>query len=591
MISEFQPCHDCPPKQPFCTTCGSQCDEKFDAACTIYHLNAPNAINHLTCLGLPNGISVEAFMEAVDTAICEGITVTPVIHILDTTSIDLSGDGTTGTPLSGVVKISPDANNIISIHSNGLYATADLPTLCADVEATFTDDVDQYNGQDVTTYDFLVSGDDCVKVSPPTGFAVAGDSRVSAFGKMEWFDTLTLANTAASSGETVLLYSNTSENLTTKNGVNYCGIGTVSIAAFTSSNSDVTTISLINITITGALTVSNNASILTTNVKVFGDSQFTGSSSWSGGHFYDNSTNLSITDTSRIRNIYSEKRISISAMASLNNFDVFYTGASSEGVAVIVGSGFGTVSVSNGKIKVTHSGSLALNSYNDSSTVILENIVAESTNGPAVYIQCGIEVTDPRTTTIARNITGYGATIGISIISSRVNGDSTETTTNFIVDSVTGYGKTTAGIFLIDGTVSNSFGYSETGDGIVIGGSDNPGRNININNCTGESKGAHGLNAQRDVFVNGGTYISRLNTSAGNPILFGNSVPRTGMFIAGVKTIAVNTSAYAIKAATALTARISGCSFLNPNLTSAVPGIDPTITLNTVVIDSSGNMK
>lgn len=47
------------------------------------------------------------------------------LETLDTASIDFTGDGTTTTPLEADVKVSADANNIISIHADGVYATGD----------------------------------------------------------------------------------------------------------------------------------------------------------------------------------------------------------------------------------------------------------------------------------------------------------------------------------------------------------------------------------------------------------------------------------------------------------------------------------
>lgn len=131
--SQSQPCNGCPPMEPFCTTCGSNCDKKTDAACTVYHLNTPNAINHLTCLGLPNGVTIETFMETVDAAICNGITVTPIVNVFDTITIDMSGNGTTLLPIKGDVNISAEPQNLIEINPDGLFASLDLNNLPADL--------------------------------------------------------------------------------------------------------------------------------------------------------------------------------------------------------------------------------------------------------------------------------------------------------------------------------------------------------------------------------------------------------------------------------------------------------------------------
>ena len=76
------------------------------------------------------------------------------------------------------------------------------------------------------------------------------------------------------------------------------------------------------------------------------------------------------------------------------------------------------------------------------------------------------------------------------------------------------------------------------------------------------------------MYVVGGTYISRKNAADGYPILLNAAtliIPQIlNYYIAGVKTIAVNTTAYAIYADLPLTARISGCQFLNENLANYI---------------------
>lgn len=44
-----------------------------------------------------------------------------VLHTLDSTSIDFSGDGTVSTPLTAVAKLSTSANNLLTINSTGLF--------------------------------------------------------------------------------------------------------------------------------------------------------------------------------------------------------------------------------------------------------------------------------------------------------------------------------------------------------------------------------------------------------------------------------------------------------------------------------------
>lgn len=63
---------NCFNSDPFCSTCFKEtdCDVKYNAKCVVYNYNDPHAINKLTCLGLPNGVSVHTFMERVDQEFC-----------------------------------------------------------------------------------------------------------------------------------------------------------------------------------------------------------------------------------------------------------------------------------------------------------------------------------------------------------------------------------------------------------------------------------------------------------------------------------------------------------------------------------------
>lgn len=117
---------NCQSAQPFCDQCdnNSVCIEKVDSGCVIYHFATPGYIppaTRLINLNMPNGSSAEAIFEKIDTMF--GLGSRPWTSG-NTPSLDLSLD-TTVSPsvLTGVVNISPDAGNIISIHANGLFAS------------------------------------------------------------------------------------------------------------------------------------------------------------------------------------------------------------------------------------------------------------------------------------------------------------------------------------------------------------------------------------------------------------------------------------------------------------------------------------
>lgn len=599
--SETLPCKTCPDQQPFCTTCNTLCDKKIDASCAVYHLLNPNAINHLTCLGLPNGVTVEAFMEAVDAAICNGITVTPVVHTLDTNSINLSGDGSVGTPLFADAIISPDGGNTLSIHSNGLYSSGAASLDCSVVQSTFVTDTAQKNTIDPILYDFLITGTaGCQKVSPPLGFAVSGTTRKSAFGPMEWFSTLALANASAASGETVLLFTDTLENLTAKNGVGYFGVGNIKINAFTASS---VKCSVTNINIQGDLNVGGTSDIDATNVSIYGAVNFTGSSLWRGGRFYDNTTNIGIFSSAFVRNIYSEKAIVVVQSGTLSDFDIVYTKTTGYGLfANPVGAGLNCL-VQRGTVQAFNltSGLGAVNVLvSDSAKLIISDVIGESISVNGVYMQCGSQ--DNEGVLIATNITGKSEDgNGLSIAASKLSGSPDTNLTSVIIDHCVGYSITNAGISCDNANLKNCTGFSDSGYGIHIGGSDASSINLLISNCIAESRLSIALRCDKDIYILGGTFITRDENGDGFPIFLSNNVPTidpsgtAGYVISGATLVKRNTddNTYFVKAqASGIFARISGNNFVNPKKVG-IPAfsIDPLITLRAVNVDAYGNIK
>jgi len=86
----------------------------------------------------------------------------------DTNSIDMSASGTLGRNISGTVKISTDAFNIVSIHSDGLYVPA------PDAVLTTCQQISNFgNGADLAP-GMQVIGSDCLKhtVPAPEAFTV-----------------------------------------------------------------------------------------------------------------------------------------------------------------------------------------------------------------------------------------------------------------------------------------------------------------------------------------------------------------------------------------------------------------------------------
>ena len=120
-IPNVLPCN-CQSQQPFCDQCAddTKCFQEMDSQCVIYHQNT-QVPTKLTCLGMPNGSSVEAILEKIDQFVCSAFN-TPLIAV-DSPSIDFSQSGNAGHTFTADVNISTQAGNILSILSDGLYAT------------------------------------------------------------------------------------------------------------------------------------------------------------------------------------------------------------------------------------------------------------------------------------------------------------------------------------------------------------------------------------------------------------------------------------------------------------------------------------
>lgn len=517
----------------------------------------------------------------------------------DTLSIDMSGDGTFNNPIIGDLKLASDAGNIAQIRDTvgetpGLYVPG-ITDLCASVNSTFTTDHNQYNNTNQNSYNFLSNGGDCGLISPPTGFAVSGTTRTSAFGSMEWYATLTLANAAAVSGETVLIFNTTVEDLTCKTGVSYFGMGNKSIGTLTASS---TNCSLTNLTITGDVTVNGTSVIYAYNTTVLGETTITSTARWEGGRFMDNSTRLIITGSAGVNNIYSEKRINITQSGRLSNFNITYLAADNNSALDVNVSTSAKAIISNGLVFApnllnTNPGATYVIANQTDSEINITNVTSETSATHAIYLQCGGQ--SQNGSLLASNLTGKSTSKdGIRVVGNQLLG-ATVNLTSVVINNCVGYSNSGHGITTINGNLKKCTGYSITGAGIFVGGSDNDSFNLNIIDCIGEAKSYYGLLISRDVYIIGGTYISRLNTTAGNPIRIDTNaafVDPTGArnyFISGVRTVSTNITAYAISGVANLILRADSNSFLNQYLATNVPGIDPIITLRTVNYDGNPN--
>lgn len=125
-------CTDCPnelsgevhiglPQQPYCEQCeGERCIEKIDAACVTYHLGRCEVPTTLPNLGIPSCTSLQTILETLDRLL--GTSYNIPLEVVDSPTIDFVNYGAAGHTLTGNVKISADAENVLFARANGLYA-------------------------------------------------------------------------------------------------------------------------------------------------------------------------------------------------------------------------------------------------------------------------------------------------------------------------------------------------------------------------------------------------------------------------------------------------------------------------------------
>lgn len=514
------------------------------------------------------------------------------VETLDSTSVDFSGDGSTGSKLTAIVKKDTTSDNILQINSTGLYVPPVSSSICSE---SFTD-VAQENTTNQSTYDFLIKstsgGCSTQLVSPPTGFAVTGNTRVSAFGKMEWYATLALANTAASTGETVLIYNDTVEDLNVKNGVNYFGVGYKAIGNVTATSAKS---NLSGLSIIGDASLSGDSVINTSNVNMTGNLGVAGTAIWRGGNFLA-SSQIVISSSGIVQNVYTEGIVAVYNNGSLFNSVINFTQTSSVTAAIVV-----TGDVDGSYVTVKDCSIYSLNIQGlyaiipvSGAGIVLQNVKAYSPTHNGIYLHRGNG--SSKGIMITNSVVGISdSASGVVVVLPADVGD-IDAIDLPAITGIVGMSKTNAGISGINISLKNCHGISDSGDGIVIGGAENRSFNSWVIECTGESNSGHGLIAYRDIYISGGTFISKGTTSTANPIYLTNGVDgRIGYTIAGVKTISHNNSIYSIAGDSASTfpivARISGCQFLNQNVLTGVLGIDTAnITLRAVTIDAYGNI-
>ena len=566
-------------------------------------------------------------------------TETPITPDNTDKSVIISATGTSNHTLSAVVKrdtVTGGGNNILQEGPNGVYVPpypGSSATLCTDLStlsSTLTDG-QQENTIPQSNYDFLsyknsIEGDCKLElISPPTGFAVTGSTRNSAFGKMEWFSTLTLANTSALSGETVLIYNDTSESIVLKNNVNYQGIGRHTLSGNITFSGVNLNSSISGLKITGSfdLQTTSGGNVNITGCEFSGSVVF-GNIKVYGGRFINTTSVkvIQIKDEAVLSHSFIDYcSIALSNKSILTNSVIDHTYESGEAISGAV-VGTTTDDGADAQVKVTNCfiRSKYYTGYYVIGPQLISNCYIETTNAqvPACIIHAGgvaslnkIDVHNLTCKSIGHPTDVYGAAIMFITVNAL---DCDPVNTSLVsISNCSGYGIEGSGINTINTTINNCYGYSINNSGIEVKHSDKYSHKVFINECTGISENSSGIRAERNVHISGGTYVSNWDNVNGNPVIIGVTSETPGedceltllrdhYYVAGVKTIAKNASAYAIKkspsAVGTVTARITGNQFLNPHVnpaTNTTPtpdfaGIDPSIVLVPGVIDSNGNI-
>lgn len=531
---------------------------------------------------------------------------------------------------------SEDVGNIFTLGSDGYpYVPStglSYPITCSDIAQMFSTETQQKNGVDQTIYDFLITGSaGCQHVSPPMGFAVTGNTRKSAFGSMEWFSTLTLANNSAVSGETVLIFNDTIESLTVKPNVNYQGVGFKSIGGVTAINVGV--ISLSNLKITDVVSCSGTGTIYCSNVLCIANVSISGDMFVNGLSVKNELATVTIFDSAFVSNFNTNCKVTVTGSASLDKATIVNVNALAPiftpGILSVGSVLNGTVKLSNLKVRSVTSvaGYLISTNGTQNGRIVANNCDFEANLLTALYAHCGNS--QDGTDNGSGTPTSYASnSIFLSHITARNIGTPNPvntfgnpainlagaaahaptppynpnyiggTTTNGLATHIAGFSVNGSGILAQGWGIKNSYGYSLNSSGISNDSEEFQNYKLELINCVAESSNYHGAELLRDVYIVGGTYITRSSDPTHSPIVIGEDVfPNNNYYITNITTITRNVTAYAIRGFNAVTAKIFNNNWVNEYISPGTPvpgvyhtGIGGNITMAAVpAADSFGN--
>lgn len=491
-------------------------------------------------------------------------------------------------------------DNAAVVTEHGLY----VPPVNLDCDTIKQVHQEAYQTSDTDVKLLITTTAGCKNSPTPTGFAVSGPTRKSVFGFQEFFATLSDANTSATSGETVLLYDDSTDNITLKNGVNYFGIGFKKIGNIAVSSASPYKGHLSNLEITGTATIdssssSNRTQVHTTNVKVNGNVTLNGYSDWFGGEFKDISKTVYINNFSSLSFAYLERPVYIPEAGKIKK--CITIDKSSIDISAAMINAFMTVATTENSqiidctVETTVNTGIAAQSLVYPGVIVTGNTVITG-SGKGIYYHCGFQDT-PSSGVCSNNTVKSTSGIGLEVVKTGSFDDDPTVVNNYcFVFNNNAYSKTNSGIHSIGASLKYCGGMSEDGAGIRVAGSDFSFINTKLENCSGESINSVGLAATRNIHVLGGAYTSHKYAADGNPILLGSlnvTVPNEHYYIKGAILTSAHPDAYKIKrvvtSALPITIRDGGNHFQCPNGTGSVAGVDPLLVRLPTLVDSNGN--
>lgn len=474
---------------------------------------------------------------------------------------------------------SNDPDNILTLGSDGLPYVPPSEDLCDKISNL--ESLNQLNGLD-QDYGFVLSN--CNIANPPTAFAIQGDNRKSAYGNMEWYNTLLDANADVTAGESILIFANSSDTINTIDNVIYIGIGNVEIHTVNVIDS----CKFVNIKIKN-LDVKNNGFLEGIGLNV------TNTVNIEGEAFgITTDTNLvRVVGSGKLYNSILRGPVELEDNASLDNCNIYNKSSSNYGVFALTLDSNSSITVSNCSVESDSTVGIFARAEGSGSTLNIINNTSKSKEGAGIAIQTAKSI-EVFTCNVIGNtgssINGPGIYIEGAVQLDEVSLRNSLNCWNLFNNN--GFSENAEGILVYSARLTSCKGISRNGPGIKLLGEIS--RNVGLVDCIGESYNANGLLCNTNCFINGGTYTSYrvIKGPLASPIYL-DSLTTSNAYILNVTTISRDNTQYAIRASAATNVKIINCTMTSESgLTSA--GIDPLITNTasaTHVVDVYGNFK